>query len=150
MTVTVKNKTPLVVPTSVRRQAGLKSGQQIEFKVAGGVIGILPKLPAADAEYTPEQRRIVDAQLAESLADVKAGRVHGPFPTHKEFIASLHREEKKLNRDKTFNDSFPAPLQSPLWPRTWSMVKPRSPTTCSKGTPPSGFCRKYSREAATA
>lgn len=100
MTVTVKNKTPLVVPTSVRRQAGLKSGPQIEFKVVGGVISILPKLPAADPEYTPEQRRIVDAQLAEGLADRKAGRVHGPFSTHKEFIASLHKEAKKLNRKK--------------------------------------------------
>ncbi|MGA2592767.1 MAG: AbrB/MazE/SpoVT family DNA-binding domain-containing protein [Bryobacteraceae bacterium] len=101
MTVTVKDKTPLVVPTSVRRQAGLKSGQEIEFKVVGGVISIRPKLPDADAEYTPEQRRIVDAQLAEGLADVKAGRVHGPFSTHKEFIASLHKEAKRLNRKKT-------------------------------------------------
>jgi bifunctional DNA-binding transcriptional regulator/antitoxin component of YhaV-PrlF toxin-antitoxin module len=101
MTVTVKNKTPLVVPPSVRRKAGLRSGQEIEFKVAGGVISIRPKLPTADDEYTPEQRRIVDAQLAEGLADVKAGRVHGPFSTHKEFIASLHKDAKKLNRKKT-------------------------------------------------
>ena len=100
MTVTVKSKTPLVVPPSVRRQAGLKSGQQIEFKVADGVISIRPKAPAADDEYTPEQRRIVDAQLAASLADVKAGRVHGPFSTHKDFIASLHKEAKRLNRKK--------------------------------------------------
>jgi bifunctional DNA-binding transcriptional regulator/antitoxin component of YhaV-PrlF toxin-antitoxin module len=100
MTVTVKNKTPLVVPPSVRRQAGLKSRQQIEFMVVGGVISIRPKLPAPDDEYTPEQHRIVDAQLAEGLSDVEAGRVHGPFSTHKEFIASLHREAKKLNRKK--------------------------------------------------
>ena len=101
MTVTVKSKTPLVVPSSVRRQAGLKSGQKIEFKVSGGVITIYPKLPAPGEEYTPEQRRIVDAQLAEGLADVEAGRVNGPFDTHKEFIASLHEEAKKLNRRKT-------------------------------------------------
>src|SRR5271169_5269039 len=100
MTVTVKNKTPLVVPPSVRRQAGLKSGQQIEFKVVDGVISIRPKLRAADDVYTPEQRRIVDAQLAEGLADVKAGRVHGPFSNHQEFIASLHTGAKKLNRKK--------------------------------------------------
>jgi bifunctional DNA-binding transcriptional regulator/antitoxin component of YhaV-PrlF toxin-antitoxin module len=100
MTVTVKNKTPLVVPPSVRRQAGLKSGQQIEFKVVAGVISIHPRLPAADDEYTPEQRSIVDAQLAEGMADAKAGRVHGPFSTHKEFVASLHAEAEKLNRKK--------------------------------------------------
>jgi bifunctional DNA-binding transcriptional regulator/antitoxin component of YhaV-PrlF toxin-antitoxin module len=101
MTVTVKSKTPLVVPPAVRRQAGLKSGQEIVFEVSGGVISIRPKLPAADDEYTPEQRRIVDAQLTDGLADVKAGRVHGPFSTHKEFIASLHEEAKKLNPTKT-------------------------------------------------
>jgi bifunctional DNA-binding transcriptional regulator/antitoxin component of YhaV-PrlF toxin-antitoxin module len=101
MTVTVKNKTPLVVPPSVRRQAGLKSGQKIEFKVCGGVISIHPKPPAAADEYTAEQRRIVDAQLAEGLAEIDAGNVHGPFATHKEFIASLHEEAKKLNRKKT-------------------------------------------------
>jgi len=96
MTVTVKNKTPLVVPPAVRRAAGLKSGQEIEFKVSGGVISIRPKLPAPDDEYTPEQRRIVDAQLAEGLADVAAGRVHGPFSTHQEFIASLHKEAEEV------------------------------------------------------
>jgi len=100
MTVTVKNKTPLVVPPSVRRKAGLRSGQEVEFKVTGGVISIRPKLPAADDEYTPEQRRIVDAELAGGLADVKAGRVRGPFSTHREFIESLHKEAKKLNRRK--------------------------------------------------
>jgi AbrB family looped-hinge helix DNA binding protein len=101
MTVTVKSKTPLVVPLAVRRRAGLKSGQEIEFRVSDGVISIRPKLPNADGEYTPERRRIVDTQLAEGLADIKAGRVHGPFSTHKEFIASLHKEAKRLNRTRT-------------------------------------------------
>jgi bifunctional DNA-binding transcriptional regulator/antitoxin component of YhaV-PrlF toxin-antitoxin module len=101
MTVTVKNRTPLVVPPSVRRRAGLKSGQELEFKVSGSVITILPKLPTAADDYTSEQRRIVDAQLAEGMADIEAGRVHGPFSTHKEFITSLHKEAKKLSRKRT-------------------------------------------------
>ena len=101
MSVAVKNnnKAPLVVPPSVRRQARFKSGQELEFRASGGVITIVPKLPSAD-EYTPEQRKVVDAQLAEGLADIKAGRVHGPFSTHKEFIASLHKEARKLSRQK--------------------------------------------------
>jgi bifunctional DNA-binding transcriptional regulator/antitoxin component of YhaV-PrlF toxin-antitoxin module len=101
MTVTVRNKTPLVVPPAIRRQAGLKSGQEIEFIVSGGVISIHPKLPTADGEYTPEQRRLIDAHLAGGLADVDAGRVHGPFSTHEEFTASLHKEARKLSRNKT-------------------------------------------------
>jgi bifunctional DNA-binding transcriptional regulator/antitoxin component of YhaV-PrlF toxin-antitoxin module len=95
MTVTVKNRTPLVVPPAVRRQAGLKSGQEIEFKVSGGVISIRPKLPNADDEYTPEQRRAIDAQLAEGLADIKAGRTFGPFNSADEMISHMKAQLKR-------------------------------------------------------
>ena len=86
MTVTVRNisKTPLVVPPAVRRKAGHKNGEDL-----------LPKLPAADDEYTPAQRRIIDAQIAEGLADIKAGRTHGPFPSHRRMIDFLHAQVKK-------------------------------------------------------
>ena len=40
MTVTLKNKIPLVVPPSVQRQAGLKNGDRLEFKVARHTITI--------------------------------------------------------------------------------------------------------------
>lgn len=46
-------------------------------------------------EYTPEQRRTIDAQLAQGLADIKAGRVYGPFDTHEEMMASLRNHGKK-------------------------------------------------------
>ena len=53
MTVTLKNKRPLVVPDAVRRKAGLRSGDRIEFQVSGRVISIVPK-PPAEYEYTPK------------------------------------------------------------------------------------------------
>ena len=65
MTVTVKNKTPLVVPPAVRRQAGFKIGDKLEFKVAGGVVTILSKQDSDDA-LTREEEKIVrrgEAQL---------------------------------------------------------------------------------------
>jgi bifunctional DNA-binding transcriptional regulator/antitoxin component of YhaV-PrlF toxin-antitoxin module len=65
MTVTVKNKTPLVVPPSVRRLAGFKSGDKLEFKVTAGVVTILPKGDSDDT-LTPEEEKIVrrgEAQL---------------------------------------------------------------------------------------
>jgi len=65
MTVTVKNKTPLVVPPAVRRRAGFKSGDKLEFKVAGGVVTILPRQDADDI-LTPEEGKTVrrgEAQL---------------------------------------------------------------------------------------
>ena len=57
MTVTVKSKTAgLIVPPSVRRQAGIKADERLEFRVSGGIINIIPELPMADDEYTPAER----------------------------------------------------------------------------------------------
>jgi AbrB family looped-hinge helix DNA binding protein len=88
MTVTVKNKTPLVVPPAVRRRAGLKSGDRLEFKVSGQVITILPK-QATNGEYTPAERRAIDRGIAESERQYAAGKSYGPFKTAAEAIASL-------------------------------------------------------------
>ena len=53
------------------------------------MIAILPTLAATDDEYTPEQRRMIDARLAEGLADIKAGRTFGPFDNADEMIAHM-------------------------------------------------------------
>jgi bifunctional DNA-binding transcriptional regulator/antitoxin component of YhaV-PrlF toxin-antitoxin module len=100
MTFTVKTK-PGILPDEVRQQAGFKIGDMLEFKVSGGVVTVLPKLPMADDEYTPKQRAIIDAQLAEGLADIKAGRVSRAFETHQEFITDLHKAAKKYKPKKT-------------------------------------------------
>jgi len=94
------NKTPRVVPTAVRRSAGFKSGQELEFKATGGVITIVPKLPAADDEYNPAERRAIDRGIAASEKDYKEGRSYGPFKTHEEFIAALSAEGAKLRAKK--------------------------------------------------
>jgi hypothetical protein len=39
--------------------------------------------------YTPEQRRIINSQLAEGLEDIRAGRVSPRFDTVDEMLASL-------------------------------------------------------------
>jgi bifunctional DNA-binding transcriptional regulator/antitoxin component of YhaV-PrlF toxin-antitoxin module len=65
MTVTVKSKMPIVVPPSVRRLAGFKSGNKLEFKVSGGIVSIFPKRDSGDT-LTPEEAKIVrrgEAQL---------------------------------------------------------------------------------------
>lgn len=106
MTVAIKNnnKTPLVVPPAVRRKANFKSGQELEFRASGGVITIMPKLPTAHDEYTPEQRRTIDARLAKADQDIKAGRVHGPFTSKQaaNFIENLAKERgaKKASSPK--------------------------------------------------
>ena len=53
----------------------------------------LSKLPTADDEYTPEQRRIIDARLAKADADIRAaGRVSRAFSDHGQFITALQKE----------------------------------------------------------
>jgi bifunctional DNA-binding transcriptional regulator/antitoxin component of YhaV-PrlF toxin-antitoxin module len=90
MTATVKNKVGLTVPPAVQHRAGFKSGDVVEFKVSGGIITILPKLPTAD-EYTPEQRRRIDAQLDQA----EKGPFYGPFNTAEEMIAHMKGQLKK-------------------------------------------------------
>jgi bifunctional DNA-binding transcriptional regulator/antitoxin component of YhaV-PrlF toxin-antitoxin module len=69
MTVTLKNKTPLVVPDRVRREAGFKTGDRVEFKVSRGAVTILPKPPVTedrDDTLTSAEAKIVrrgEAQL---------------------------------------------------------------------------------------
>jgi len=98
MTVIVKNKTPLVVPPAIRRRAGLKNGDQLEFKVSGRVITILPKLPVSDDEYTPAQRRVIDRGIAKGLEDIKKGRIHGPFASADEAIADLQAHARRRKK----------------------------------------------------
>ena len=107
-TARIQQKGQVTIPTSVRRQAGLAKGDLVKFTFTRGQIVITPKLvidrskfPNADDEYTPAQRRIIDARLAKSDEDIKHGRVYGPFETHQEFVASLEKEIAKLRAKKT-------------------------------------------------
>ncbi len=92
----VSTKSEIVVPRSVRRRAGLKRGQKVEFKVSGGVISIVPKLPAADDEYTPAQRRVIDARLRKA----RQGPYYGPFDSVDEMLASMKRRKPRGTRNK--------------------------------------------------
>jgi len=92
----ISTKSELVVPRSVRRRAGLKSGQKVEFKVSGGVINIVPKLPVADDEYTPAQRRVIDARLRKA----RKGPYYGPFDSVDEMLASMKGKTLRATRTK--------------------------------------------------
>jgi AbrB family looped-hinge helix DNA binding protein len=101
----IQNKGQVTIPTAVRRQAGLAKGDLVNFVFQRGKIVMTPKLvvdrsrfPTADDEYTPEQRRIVDARLAKADADIKACRVSGAFSDHGEFIAALSKEAARKTK----------------------------------------------------
>ncbi len=93
MTVTVNELTREIFPSRVRRLAGIKVGTRLEVKVSKGIVTMFP-LPATDDEYTPGERKLIDAQLAASFEDVKRGRVHS-FDTPAEMVAFLRGGAKK-------------------------------------------------------
>lgn len=104
----IQSKGQVTIPTSVRRQAGLSKGDLVNFAFRRGKIVITPRLvidrskyPTADDEYTPAQRRRLDALLAAGLEDIHKGRVSRRFDTVDEMIASLKSNAKTTSRKKT-------------------------------------------------
>ena len=114
--VKVQSKGQMTIPRGVRSAVGLADGDLVEVRVVGKKIVITPQLVidrskishskiGGDAEYTPAQRRLIDARLAKSDEDIKRGRVYGPFGTHQQFVMALRREAAKPARTKTKRQS---------------------------------------------
>jgi AbrB family looped-hinge helix DNA binding protein len=106
-TARIQPRGQVTIPTRLREQAGLSKGDLVELAFERGRIVIKPKVaidlsqfPNADDEYTLAQRKIIDARLAKGIADIEAGRTFGPFSSHAEFLASLHKEAGKLKAKK--------------------------------------------------
>lgn len=90
MTITVKSRlASLVVPASVRRQAGIRAGDRLEFRARPGVITIVSRPAETKDVLTPGQSRIIDKQLAEGLDDVKKRRVSRRFDSVDEMLAAM-------------------------------------------------------------
>lgn len=94
--VKVQRKGQVTIPTRLRAEVGLADGDWVEASSHGGKIVLTPKL-VVDREYTPAQRRMIDARLAQAEADITAGRVSKAFSNHTEFIAELHKATAKLD-----------------------------------------------------
>lgn len=82
----------------MRTAVGLVDGDLVDVKVSGGRIIATPalvvdlsKFPSAEDEYTPEQRRMINARLAES----EKGPYYGPFKNGAEAAAFLRKWKGK-------------------------------------------------------
>ncbi|MGC4053159.1 MAG: AbrB/MazE/SpoVT family DNA-binding domain-containing protein [Paludibaculum sp.] len=81
--VRIKEKFQVTLPAELRTQSGLSVGDFLEVGLQqGGVITLTPK-------------SLVDRQVAEGLADLKAGRVHGPYATAEEAISALDKRTRR-------------------------------------------------------
>ncbi len=88
--VTVNSKYQILIPRSVREEAGVSVGDVFEAKAHKGTIVF-------------ELKSDLDRALAEGLADVKAGRVSGPFSTVDDMLASLKGTAKKQGKKPHHN-----------------------------------------------
>ena len=96
MTVTVKNTSPLVIPTAARRKAGFKTGQELEVKASGGVIMIVPKLSADELQDASELRDPkIRAAIRKGHEEFLAGKTR---PIEEFFAARTLRARKRARR----------------------------------------------------
>ena len=60
------------------------------------MVNVVPKLPPADDDYTPAQRRVIDARLRQA----RKGPCYGPLATADEAIAFVRKQVRKRKRMK--------------------------------------------------
>jgi AbrB family looped-hinge helix DNA binding protein len=98
--VTVQNRFQVVIPQAVRDSVGVKIGDLLEARAEKGTIVLRPRGVVDDGEYTPAQRRRIDAHLATSLTELKDGESIA-FESHREMIDYLHRQTKRVRKAST-------------------------------------------------
>lgn len=99
--VKIQKKGQVTIPTRLRNQAGIGGGDLVQAAFSRGKIILTPiatidrsEFPTASGEYTAEQRRIIDAGIAQGLEDFKKGRFHGPFASAKAASAYIEHITK--------------------------------------------------------
>jgi AbrB family looped-hinge helix DNA binding protein len=86
--VAVKSKYQVVIPQNVREQIGLNVGDLLEARIERGRI-----------TFTPQP--LVDRGIAAGLADIREGRVHGPYRSAAEAMKAFQgRTAKPSKRTK--------------------------------------------------
>ena len=83
--VKVKEKFQVTLPARMRQKAGVAVGDMLEAKLKGNKITFIPT-------------SAVDRDIAISLREIREGKAQGPFKSAKEFVRSLHKEVRKLNK----------------------------------------------------
>ena len=71
----------VAIPKKLHDQLGLAPGDYLQIEVEGDRLILTPKA-------------LVEKRLAESLDDIREGRVHGPFRSASALLRSLHRTKK--------------------------------------------------------
>jgi AbrB family looped-hinge helix DNA binding protein len=86
MSITVKDKTNLVVPEKVRRQAGIKPGDRVKFKVSSRTITITP---VEAPTYKPTKSELTAIQKGEAQI------ARGEYVSLTDFLHNVDRHRRK-------------------------------------------------------
>lgn len=97
MAVTLKPKTEIMVPKSIRRKAGIKPGDQLEFSVSGRVINITPKLSPDELQ---DEQEISDPKVREHIRKSNADYWAGRSRPAQDFLAELRAEDRKPRKKR--------------------------------------------------
>jgi AbrB family looped-hinge helix DNA binding protein len=71
----------VAIPKKLHDELGLAPGDYLQVEVEGDRLILTPKA-------------LIEKRLAESLDDIREGRVHGPFRSASALLRSLHRSKK--------------------------------------------------------
>ncbi len=71
----------VAIPKKLHDQLGLAPGDYLQVELEGDRLILTPKA-------------LIEKRLAESLEDIRRGRVHGPFRSMPALLRSLHRTKK--------------------------------------------------------
>ena len=107
----IQKRGQFTIPTAICFRFGLADGDFIKVSVKATSIVLTPKVvidrpkfPNADKDYSPAQRRAIDARLAESDADIKKGRTYGPFDTAEKWLRPLKPGSKNSKEQRKAQD----------------------------------------------
>jgi AbrB family looped-hinge helix DNA binding protein len=88
MTVTLKHKSEITVPKSIRKKAGLKPGDRVEFKVSDRTITIVPKLTPDEIH---DEREIRDPKISAAIRKSYQEFLAGKSLLSRNFLPSARR-----------------------------------------------------------
>lgn len=95
MTVTLKPRTEITVPKSIRRKAGFKAGDRVEFSVSGRMIKIIPKLSPDELQ---DEREIRDPKVRAAIREGYQEFLACKTRPIGEFFAGRARRKPKSSR----------------------------------------------------
>jgi len=85
----------VTIPTLVRSRLGIEDGDVFDVRVRSNCVVLTPKQADGENDLSPQQRRAIDALLADGLEDLRKGRVHGPFSASAALAKSMREVARK-------------------------------------------------------